>query len=231
MKIEVKNVSKEYIKGTKVLDDVSFTISDGEKITLMGAEGAGKTTLFRLMSKLDKKFDGEIFYDDASVRKLSQRDLQMVLLSDELLLVDKETVLQSACFGLIARGVSKKKAIEIVEPLLVKFNLADKMYTKTNELGMFDKVKTAVCRGVARSPKIIIFDDIMRRCDTEIQTDGMNIIANLVDKTDSAVIYSVNTIPLGKALNKRTVVLNEGKVSFDGDFASSQYANVQEEEE
>lgn len=231
MKLEILNVSKEYIKQRSVLSNVAFVVSNSEKITLMGAVDAGKTTLFRLMSKLDKGFVGEILFDGVSVRKIKQKAMDLFLLSDNLMLKENQTVLQNVCFGLILRGGTKESAKTVAMPFLEKFGLSSKINLMVETLSDYEKILVAICRGVARSPKIVILDDILVRFDEIKQLQYMKVIVKILNDFDCIVIYSVNTIPLGQSLRLRTVVLNEGKISFDGDFENSPYANVDIEDE
>ncbi|MEG2116524.1 MAG: ATP-binding cassette domain-containing protein [Clostridia bacterium] len=231
MKIQVLNVSKEYIKQRPILSNVAFDVAPNEKITLMGADGAGKSTLFRLMSKLDKQFDGDILYDGVSVRQLKQQQLQMAYLTDELMLQSEKSVLDNACYGLILRGEKKDAARNIATPFLAKFDLLAKADTLVKDLDIFDKIKTAICRAIVRNPQVVILDDIMKLVDEDSQTAFMARLSAIIDGFDVAVIIAVSTIPLGKTLCRRTIILNEGKVSFDGAFQNSPYANVDESDE
>ncbi|MEG2001991.1 MAG: ATP-binding cassette domain-containing protein, partial [Clostridia bacterium] len=224
-------VSKEYIKQRPILSNVAFEIEPNEKIAFMGADNAGKSTLFRIMSKLDTKFDGDVLFDGVSVRKLNQRQLQLAYLTDELMLQNEKTVLDNACYGLKIRGEKKDVAREKATPFLTKFDLFEKADTLVKDLDIFDKIKTATCRAIARNPQVVILDDILKRVAEESQTAFMARLSAIIDGFDVAVINAVSTIPLGKTLSRRTIVLNEGKVSFDGAFQNSPYANVDESDE
>ena len=223
MKIEISNLTKEYIKTRLVLKNISLNIDKGEKITVMGADGAGKTTLFRLMTTLDPKFVGDIFLDGESVKVLSQKELNAVYLTSHFFLYLGRTVEENISYGLKIRRNQRTAVEKKVRGIVLKFGFDKFDGLRVKELSMVDRFKVAVLRGVVRDPEMMIFDDCFKEMNDDERIESIEFLKSTLEELPATVIYGVSSIEDGKLFNLRTVVLNEGEISFDGAFAESQY--------
>ncbi len=223
MKIEISNLTKEYIKTRLVLKNVSININDGEKVVVMGAEGAGKTTLFRLMTTLDPKFVGDILLNGGSVRDVLQKDLNAVYLTSHFLLYLGRTVEENIAYGLKIRRNQRTMIEKKVRDIVLKFGLDKFDGLVVKELSIVDRFQVAVLRGLVRDPSMMIFDDCFKEMSAEEKNQSIEFLKTTLLDFPATVIFGISDIEDGKNFNLRTVVLNEGEVSFDGAFKDSQY--------
>lgn len=223
MKIEIKNVSKEYIKSIIVLDDISFKIDNGEFVTLLGIYGAGKTTLLKLMTKLDKRFNGEILFDGQSVREMKRRSLPFVYLSDDYLLFDRKNVKDNIGYGMKIRSYPRRAISARTEEMAKLFNLDDKLADKVLKLSMVDKYFVTLARGLAREPKVVLLDSPFIKMNIDDAMFCVEKTKEVFEKLKATVIFATNSIELAKKMNSRLITLNYGKIGYDGEFCDSQY--------
>ena len=223
MKIEISNLTKEYIKTRLVLKNVSININDGEKVVVMGAEGAGKTTLFRLMTTLDPKFVGDILLNGGSVRDVLQKDLNAVYLTSHFLLYLGRTVEENIAYGLKIRRNQRTMIEKKVRDIVLKFGFDKFDGLVVKELSIVDRFQVAVLRGLVRDPSMMIFDDCFKEMSVDEKNQSIEFLKTTLLDFPATVIFGISDIEDGKNFNLRTVVLNEGEVSFDGAFKDSQY--------
>ena len=223
MKIEVSNLTKEYIKTRLVLKDLTLTVNSGEKITIMGADNAGKTTLFRLITTLDKRFIGEIILDAESVRTIGQKELNAVYLTDHFFLYLGRSVEENVAYGLKIRRNQRNAIEKKVRDIVVKFGFDRFDGMRVKELSIVDRFKVAVLRGVVRDPELMIFDDCFKEMNDDERNESILFLKEALHDLPATVIYGVSSIQDGKLFDLRTVVLNEGEISYDGAFSDSPY--------
>ena len=181
--IEVCGVSKFY--GTfQALNDISFTVSDGEKVVIIGPSGSGKSTILRSINCLETIDRGSISVGgmDVSSPKTDickvREEVGMVFQSFNLF--PHKTVLENLTLAqTVVRKRSRKEAEEIAMELLRKVNIAEKASAYPAKLSGGQQQRVAIARSLAMNPKAILFDEPTSALDPEMIGEVLDVMKTL----------------------------------------------------
>nr|MBP8821189.1 ATP-binding cassette domain-containing protein [Brachymonas sp.] len=156
--VEFKNVSKRF-GSTVVLEDVNFSIKQGEVVVLIGPSGSGKSTLLRCINALETIDSGDLLVDGLSVRggASTVREIRQEagMVFQQFNLFPQMTALENVAFGpRQVRGVAKAEALRQAEELLGKVGLAERTHHYPNELSGGQHQRVAIARALAVKPKL-----------------------------------------------------------------------------
>lgn len=190
--LDVSNVTKKYGK-IKANDNISFTVSDGEIAVLLGANGAGKSTIIKCISGL-LRFDGEIKINGHPNKTLEAKRL-LGYVPEMLAVYDMLTVREHLEFMLRSY---KMKDDGLIDRLLVRFELFDKKDKLGKELSKGMQQKLSICCALVHKPRVIIFDEPMVGLDPhaikelkevfrELKNDGVSVLisTHMLDSIES----------------------------------------------
>jgi putative ABC transport system ATP-binding protein len=222
--LQVKKLSKIYGLGevqVRALDDVSFTIDDGDMVCIMGKSGSGKSTLLRQLGLLDQPSQGEIILDGEVVTKLSDTARGMLRLQhlgyvfQEYALLAELTAHENVYLpGMMLgeKGVDfKERARELLE--LVGLGKRIKHYPK--ELSGGEQQRVAIARALINSPRIIFADEPCANLDTISSKKVMETLVSLNREMKVTVIF-VSHDPDDKKYARSLIVLSDGKMVEEG---------------
>lgn len=218
--LEVRNLAKIYGLGevqVRALDDISFSIADGDMVCIMGKSGSGKSTLLRQLGLLDRPTSGEIILDNEVVTKLSD-DARATLRLQHLGYVFQEYALLAELTAhenvylpgmmLGERGIDfKKRAKELLE--LVGLGRRIRHYPK--ELSGGEQQRVAIARALINNPKIIFADEPCANLDTISSKKVMETLVGLNQDVKVTVIF-VSHDPDDKRYARGLIVLSDGKM-------------------
>ncbi len=175
--IEIKKVSKIYKSGdveTAALNNVSFTINDGEFVSIMGPSGSGKSTLMHLLGALDTPTSGSYFLDGKDVSKLSDDELADIrnekigFVFQQFNLLPRSTVFRNVMLPLIYAGVDKEKREERAKSALISAALpSDWWEHHSNQLSGGQMQRVAIARALVNDPSLILADEPTGNLDSK----------------------------------------------------------------
>lgn len=172
--LEVKNLCKEF-NNRPILKDISFTLKDGEIMTIVGPSGAGKTTLLRIIAGLETKDSGEILidgkpYDSGKVGVVFQ----------DFNLFPNLNVLQNITLAPTAvLKESKEEAEKNAQELLNKLQMQGREKQYPYELSGGQKQRVAIARALAMKPRILCYDEPTSALDPNLRKEVEKMILNL----------------------------------------------------
>lgn len=172
--LEVKNLSKEF-NGHRILRDISFTLKDGEIMTIVGPSGAGKTTLLRIIAGLEKKDSGEILidgkpYDSGKVGVVFQ----------DYNLFPNLSVLQNITLApTLVLKKSKTEAEQDARVLLKRLQISGREQQYPYELSGGQKQRVAIARALAMKPRILCYDEPTSALDPNLRKEVEKMILSL----------------------------------------------------
>lgn len=218
--IEFQNVKFSY--GDEIiLDDISFKIKKGKKNVIVGASGAGKTTISELINRLYEPQEGKIIIDGYDIRKCN-----IVQLRNQIGIVHQETIIFEGSLRYnIAFSDNSKYDVEITK-ILKKLNLDKLVYRlgkgldtyMTNEnvkLSGGEKQRISIARILFKNPPIIVFDEITSALDEETEQAIKLIIEDIVhEKTVILIAHKLSMISFAD----RILMLKNGKIVGDGRY-------------
>jgi peptide/nickel transport system ATP-binding protein len=241
--LEVKNVSKSFfskagIFGTstevKAVDDVSFSLYEGETLGLVGESGCGKSTLGNTILQLHKATKGEIFYKGQDITKLSKSDIRslrkeiQIIFQDPFASLNPRIPVGTAILepmkvhGLYANDAERKE--KVIE-LLNRVGLDASYYGRyPHEFSGGQRQRIGIARTIALQPKLIICDESVSALDISVQAQVLNLLNELKDNFGFTYIFISHDLAVVKYISDQLVVMNAGKIEEMGE-ADAIYAN------
>lgn len=232
--LEVKKLKKKFGSNV-VLNDISFNVSKGDIISIVGPSGSGKSTLLRCLNLMEKPSSGDIIFEGISLigkktdLSLLRQKMGMVFqqfnLFPHLTVIDNIT-LAPVKLKLMNEVTARKKALELLNTI----NLKDKAEHYPNELSGGQKQRVAIIRTLIMEPDIILFDEPTSALDPEMIGEVLDLIKKVADTGKTMVIVS-HEMNFVKKVSNRVLFIDGGKVIFDGktkDFFSSENIRIKE---
>ena len=208
--IEVKNVTKKYGKAVAV-DNISFTINEGEMIGLLGPNGAGKSTTMNMITGFIEPTEGEIIVDGYDMsRKPRKAKKEIGYMPEGVPLYTDLTVKEFVTYMAEIKQVNKKERKEKVEKILEKTGLKDVENKLTKNLSRGYKQRVSMAGALVGEPKILILDEPTVGLDPKQITEIRTLIKEL-GKTHTVILSSHILSEVSQICNK-VIIINKGKI-------------------
>ena len=233
--LEVKDLMKSFGK-TKVLKGVSFSIDEGEVLSIIGSSGSGKTTILRCINQLETadsgyiSVAGEVFFDgakkDENAKEKRRRQLLVGLVFQDFHLFPQYNVLKNVT--LAAELLEKeredykhnKKQIhkeieEKAKEILGKVGLSDKLENYPCELSGGQKQRVSIARALMLEPKVLFFDEPTSALDPELTGEILKVIKGLAEEKTTMVIVT-HEMSFAKAVSTKVIFMDDGVIAEEG---------------
>ena len=230
--IEFKNACKSYDNQSLALDDVSFTISDGEFVFIVGASGSGKSTLLKLLTKEEELTSGRIIINDTDITRLKKRKIPylrrtMGIVFQDFRVIEKMTVFENVAFAMHIVGARSRDIRRRVPYVLNLVDLGDKARKKVSELSGGEKQRVGLARALVNNPSMIIADEPTGNIDPSISYEIVELLSQ-INKCGTTVVMVTHDISIVKKFNFRVIEISDGKLKRD---TKSEVANDGEQSE
>ncbi len=207
--VELKQVNKK-IKGKKIINDLSFSVTSGEVFGFLGPNGAGKTTTIRMMVGLMKMSSGDVIIDGKSIADNFESAIQPVGAIVEnpefyKFLSGYQNLLQ---YSRMQKGITKEKIAEVVQLVGLTDSIHGKV--KTYSLGMRQRLGLAQC--LLHDPKVLILDEPTNGLDPAGIREIRDYIRNLAKERNIAVIVSSHLLSEMELMCDRIGIIQNGKL-------------------
>ncbi len=235
--LEVRDIKKSFGK-TVVLKGVSFTLEEGEVMSIIGSSGSGKTTILRCINQLETADEGyisvagEIFFDSKNIPKKEdaeekrRKQLLIGLVFQDFHLFPQYNVLENLTLApmLLAeeRADYKDNKKQIVDEinikakeLLGKVGLTDKMENYPRELSGGQKQRVSIARALMLEPKVLFFDEPTSALDPELTGEILKVIKSLAEDNMTMVIVT-HEMSFAKAVSTKVIFMDDGVIAEEG---------------
>ena len=215
MGIRFQNVAKAF-GDTKVVDDLSLEIADGEFVVLLGPSGCGKTTTLRMLAGLETVSSGEIYIGDQRINDVptQQRDLAMVFQSYAL--YPHMSIAENIAYPLRVRKLprdEREKRVASVAKLLEIESLLDR---KPRQLSGGERQRVALARAIVREPRAYLMDEPLSNLDARLRVQMRGELKRLQHQLGTTTIYVTHDQAEAMTLASRVAVMKKGRLQqFD----------------
>ena len=223
------NVGKTYEDGIVALENVTFMINNGEFVFLIGASGAGKTTLIKMFLREEVPTEGEFVINDRNIAELKKRDIPYfrrtvgVVFQDFRLLPDK-TVYENIEFAMLVVGVPRKIRRKRIPEVLNQVGLTNRANAYPDNLSGGEKQRVAIARAIVNRPPILIADEPTGNLDPENAWEIMNLLDE-INKKGTTVIVASHAKDIVDTMQRRVIELVDGKLVRDEEKGVYGYEN------
>ena len=207
--IEVKNVTKKY-GGFVAVDDISFTVKDGEVLGLLGPNGAGKTTTMNSITGFIEQTDGEIIVNGFdTIKKAKKARAQIGYMPEGVPLYGDLTVKEFITFMAELRKVKRKERKEQVEDIMKKTGIDEMQNKLIKNLSRGQKQRVSLAGTLVGNPKVLILDEPTVGLDPKQITEIRSLIKDL--RKNHTVILSSHILSEVSQICDRVLIINKGK--------------------
>ena len=229
--VVVKNLKKYFpIRGgffqkvkanVQAVDDVSFTIKEGETLGLVGESGCGKTTVGRTMLRLTEPTAGEVDFNGVNIFNLRGRELKQLRINMQIIFQDPYASLdprlpigESVMEGLKIHGIgTHKERYEIMLNTLHKVGLEDYHSRRyPHEFSGGQRQRIGIARALALNPKLIICDEPVSALDVSVQAQVVNLLQDLQDEFGLTYLFISHGLAVVEHISDRVAVMYLGKI-------------------
>jgi putative ABC transport system ATP-binding protein len=221
--LELKDIKREFLVGSetvRALKGVTFDVTTGEFVTIMGSSGSGKTTLLNTLGCLDKPSEGNYLLDGVDISKLSRNELAKLrnhkigFVFQAYNLLPRTSALENVELPLMYNSeVSAKERKERAIKALQAVNLADRLDHTPNQLSGGQQQRVAIARALVNEPVMILADEATGNLDSRTSYSIMALLQEL--NAQGKTIVFVTHEPDIAAFSSRTITLKDGRVIKD----------------
>ena len=206
----------------KAVNDVSFSLYEGEVIGLVGESGCGKTTLGRTIMNLERPIEGEIIYQGRDISKLKAAELKKLRRDIQIIFQDPfsslnpripvgQAILEPMQVHKLHQSTKlrKEKVIEILE----KVGLSSEHYNRyPHEFSGGQRQRIGIARTMALQPKIIICDESVSALDVSVQAQVLNLLNSLKERFNFSYIFISHDLAVVKYMADQLIVMKDGQI-------------------
>ncbi|MBQ3224929.1 MAG: ABC transporter ATP-binding protein [Oscillospiraceae bacterium] len=220
--IELSDVYKIYDEGeneVRALDGISFRISEGEFVAIVGKSGSGKSTCMNIIGALDVPTRGTYKLNGTDVSKLSDNELATIrnktlgFIFQQYNLISKNNIYENVELPLIYQGISASKRKEMVITALDRVGLADRVHHMPNQLSGGQQQRVSIARALAANPPVILADEPTGALDSKTGKDVMKFLMSL-NESGKTIILITHDNGIAECA-KRIIRIHDGKIISD----------------
>ena len=205
---------------TVALEDVSFTINEGEFVFLVGPSGSGKTTIIKLITGEVRAAEGLIDVNGFDMMKIRRRKLPKLrrtlgVIFQDFRLIDKMTVYENVAFAMRIVGASNREIRKRVPQVLELVGLDGREKRSPSELSGGEQQRVAIARALVNNPSMIIADEPTGNLDPARSLELM-LLLEKINELGTTVLVVTHEKELVNAFDKRVISLEEGRIVGDG---------------
>lgn len=222
MQIELNNLVRIYdsadgLSKVAAVNGISLTIHSNQIFGIIGKSGAGKSSLVRLISMMEKPDSGEVLYDGKRVDNLDEKELVMRrrrigMIFQNFNLFSSRSAGQNIAYPMEICGVPKDEIDRRVDELLEIVELSDRKNARISTLSGGQKQRIAIARALANKPDVLFCDEATSALDPQTTTSILNLIRKIQSQMNLTVVMITHQMEVVRDACSQVAVINEGKL-------------------
>ncbi len=222
--IKVDNLKRDFVVGEETvhaLRGVSFSIFEGEFVTIMGTSGSGKSTLLNILGCLDTPSVGDYYLDGVSVRTMDKnnratlRNRKIGFIFQSYNLLAKTTAIENVELPLMYNSsVSSKERRERAIKSLQDVGLGDRLNHKSNQMSGGQQQRVAIARALVNEPVIILADEATGNLDTRTSFEILTLLQRMHKDENRTIIFVTHNQEIAE-FSSRNIVIRDGRIKED----------------
>ncbi len=227
--LRIEHLVKVYPNGTQALQDVSFSVPDGEFLAVIGLSGSGKSTLLRCINRLIEPTSGKITWDDIDITAASSGEIRKIrrqigMVFQQFNLVKRSSVLTNVMTGRLGYvntipsllNLFSAEDHKLALDSLDQVGLADKIHVRADSLSGGQQQRVGIARALMQNPKLILADEPVASLDPVLAHSILKYLEILNKDRGITVLCSLHYLDLVHRYATRAIALKDGKVVFEG---------------
>jgi multiple sugar transport system ATP-binding protein len=210
--VSLKNISKVFANGVKVVDNVSLGVENKEFLVLVGPSGCGKATTLRMIAGLEEVTGGDIYIGNKLVNDVPAKDRDIAMVFQNYALYPHMTVFENMAFGLKLKRYPKKEIIQRVNDAADILSIKHLLNRKPKELSGGERQRVAVGRAIVRKPLVFLFDEPLSNLDAKLRVQMRTEIHKLHIRLQTTIIYVTHDQVEAMTMGDRIVVMKGGVI-------------------
>jgi len=227
--LEIEHLTKIYEDGTLAVDDMSFTVDDGEFLVIIGLSGSGKSTLLRCINRLIEPTEGRVIWNGTDITAASGEELRKIrrrigMIFQQFNLVERSSVMTNVLSGRLGYsspwttmiGRFSKKDREKALAALRQVGIEDQARKRADDLSGGQQQRVGIARALMQEPELILADEPVASLDPATSHSILKYIEDLNKAQGVTILCSLHFLSLARAYGTRIIALKDGKLVFDG---------------
>lgn len=200
------------------VNNVSFTVNEGEVFVIMGLSGSGKSTILRCLNRLIEPSSGSVIIDGVDITKLKTQELRQVrqkklaMVFQQFALLPHRTVLQNTVYGLEVHGVSKAEREKRALERLAMVGLTGYEQSYPDELSGGMKQRVGLARALTNDPDILLMDEAFSALDPLIREEMQDELLNLQQKMSKTIVFITHDLNEALKIGDRIAFIRDGSL-------------------
>lgn len=231
--IEVDELTKVFNKSDVALNNVSFNITKGEKVVILGHNGSGKSTLFRTIAGFEEATEGSVKILDEEInprnkRRLRETRKKVGMVFQYFGLVENVSVFQNVLFGalgqvkfapstynIFASQTLRERAMDCLN----RVGLAHLVKRRADQLSGGQKQRVAIARMLMQEPEIILADEPIASLDPKAGREVMELLMDIAKERNITLLMILHQLPIAEKYGERVIALKNGGLFLDNDVS------------
>lgn len=214
--IKYENVSLTYPGSGKAIDNINFEIEDGELFVIVGPSGSGKTTTLKLINRLLRETEGQIFFDGSDINSFDLRELRLNIgyVLQGIALFPNMTVAENIAIIPEMKNMNKADIIKRTDELLNEVGLDPDIYRDRlpSDLSGGEKQRIGILRAIIANPKVLLMDEPFSALDPISRRDLQDLIIDLQKSYKITTVFVTHDMSEALRVADRICIMQEGKI-------------------
>jgi len=208
--VSLKNVSKIYANGVKVVDKINLGVENKEFMVLVGPSGCGKSTTLRMIAGLEEISEGSLYIGDKIVNDVPAKDRDIAMVFQNYALYPHMTVFENMAFGLKLRRYPKNEIMQRVNEAAEILGIKHLLTRRPREISGGERQRVAVGRAIVRKPMAFLFDEPLSNLDAKLRVQMRTEIHKLHNKLQTTIIYVTHDQVEAMTMGDRIAIMKSG---------------------